>query len=50
MLRKIVTWVVILFAVFYVATMPGSAAGAVHAAFSALHRSANSMNHFVMNL
>jgi hypothetical protein len=50
MLKKIITWAVVLFVVFYVATQPAGAAGFVHHAFNGLHSAANSMAKFVNSL
>jgi hypothetical protein len=50
MLRKIITWAIVLFIVFYVATQPTGAAGFVHHAYNGLHDAANSMAQFVNSL
>jgi hypothetical protein len=50
MLKKIITWAVVLFVVFYIATQPTGAAGFVHHAFNGLHSAANSMARFVNSL
>jgi len=50
MLKKIITWAVVLFIVFYIATQPSGAAGFVHSAFNGLHSAANSMAKFVNSL
>jgi hypothetical protein len=50
MLKKIITWAVVLFVVFYIATEPSGAAGFVHDAFNDLHSAANSMARFVNSL
>lgn len=50
MLRKIIVWAVILFAVFYVATEPGSAAGALHGLTDHVHGAVNSLARFVASL
>lgn len=50
MLKKIITWAVVLFVVFYVATQPAGAAGFVHHAYNGLHSAATSMAKFVNSL
>jgi hypothetical protein len=50
MLRRIITWALVLFIVFYVATQPTGAAGFVHHAYNGLHDAANSMAQFVNSL
>jgi len=50
MLRKIVTWAVVLFAIFYVATDPVHAGAFVHTVFNGLHSAAASMAKFVNSL
>ncbi|HTW00163.1 MAG TPA: hypothetical protein VMF87_07665 [Streptosporangiaceae bacterium] len=50
MLKKIITWAVVLFVVFYVATEPSGAAGFVHHAYNGLHSAASSMAKFVNSL
>jgi hypothetical protein len=50
MLRKIITWALVLFVVFYVATQPTGAADFVHHAYNGLHDAANSMAQFVNSL
>ena len=50
MLKKIITWAVVLFVVFYVATQPDGAAAFVHHAYNGLHSAANSMARFVNSL
>jgi hypothetical protein len=47
MLKKILTWAVALFAIFYIATQPGAAAVAVHHAYNGLHEAATSLATFV---
>ena len=46
MLKKIITWAVVLFVVVYIATQPAGAAGFVHHAYNGLHDAANSMARF----
>jgi phosphate/sulfate permease len=50
MLRKIITWAIVLFILFYVATQPAGAAGFVHHFYNGLHDAANSMAQFVNSL
>jgi hypothetical protein len=50
MLKKIITWAVVLFVIFFVATQPTGAAGFVHSALDGLHSAANSMAKFVDSL
>jgi hypothetical protein len=50
MLKKIITWAVVLFVVFYIATQPAGAADFVHHAYNGLHDAANSMAKFVNSL
>jgi hypothetical protein len=50
MLRKIITWAIVLFIVFYIATQPTGAAGFVHHFYNGLHAAANSMAQFVNSL
>jgi hypothetical protein len=50
MVRKIVTWGLVLFAIFYLVTDPTGAAGFVHGVFNGLHTAATSMARFVNSL
>jgi hypothetical protein len=50
MLRKIITWLIVLFVIFYVATEPSGAAGVVHHAYNGLHEAASSLATFVNSL
>jgi hypothetical protein len=50
MLKKIISWAIVLFIVFYIATQPTGAAGFVHSAYNGLHDAANSMARFVNSL
>ncbi len=50
MLRKIITWAIVLFILFYVATQPAGAAGFVHHAYNGLHDAASSLADFVNSL
>jgi hypothetical protein len=50
MLKKIITWGIGLFVVFYLVTNPTGAAGLVHGVIDGLHTIATSMATFVNNL
>jgi hypothetical protein len=50
MLKKIITWAIVLFIVFYIATQPTGAAGIVHQCYNGLHSAANSLARFVNSL
>jgi hypothetical protein len=50
MLKKIITWAIVLFIIFYVATQPSGAAGIVHHAYNGLHDAASSLATFVNSL
>jgi hypothetical protein len=49
-LRKVVTWAIVLFVVYYLATNPTGAAHALHQAFNGLKSAGNSMSRFVNKL
>jgi hypothetical protein len=50
MLKKVITWAIVLFIVYYLATQPTGAAHFVHHVFNGLHSAANSMSRFVNTL
>ena len=50
MLRKLITWAIVLFVLFYLATEPTGAAGVVHHAYNGLHDAASSLATFVNSL
>ena len=50
MLKKIITWAIVLFIIFYLATQPTGAAAVVHHAYNGLHSAADSMAKFVNSL
>ncbi len=50
MLRKIITWAIVIFIVYYLATDPSGAASALHHAFNGLKSAGNSMSRFVNSL
>jgi hypothetical protein len=49
-LKKILTWAIAIFIVFYLATQPVGAAHALHSAFTGLHSAGNSLATFVNSL
>jgi len=49
-LRKIITWAIVIFIVYYLATDPSGAASALHHAFNGLKSAGNSMSRFVNSL
>jgi hypothetical protein len=50
MLRKIITWAIALFVIFYVATQPSGAADIVHHACNGLREAGQSLGAFVESL
>ena len=50
MLRKIITWGIVIFIVYYLATDPHGAAGALKGLFNWLHQAGKSMTQFVNSL
>jgi hypothetical protein len=50
MIRKVVTWAIVVFIVYYLVSDPHGAAGAVHHIVNGLHSAGNSMAKFVSNL
>ncbi len=50
MLKKIITWVIVIFITYYVATEPAGAAGFVHQIYVGLHAAAESMASWVNSL
>ncbi len=50
MLRKIITWAIVIFIIFYVATEPTGAGNLVHQAYNGLHSAASSLATFVNSL
>ena len=50
MLKKIITWAIVIFIIYYVATEPSGAAGVVHSIYNGLHQAATSMAEFVNSL
>ena len=49
-LRKVITWAIVLFVVYYLATNPTGAAHALHQAFNGLKHAGDSMSRFVNKL
>jgi hypothetical protein len=49
-LRKVLLWAIVIFLIYYLATNPGGAAHALHAAFNGLKSAGNSMSTFVNRL
>lgn len=49
-LRKVITWAIVLFVVYYLATNPTGAAHALQSAFNGLKSAGNSMSRFVNKL
>lgn len=49
-LRKVITWAIVVFIIYYLATDPTGAAHALHGAFSGLRSAGNSMARFVNQL
>jgi hypothetical protein len=50
MVKRVVTWAIVLFIIFYIATQPAGAADAVHHAYNGLHDAATSLATFVNSL
>jgi len=50
MLKKIITWAIVLFIIFYVATEPTGAGNLVHHAYNGVHDAASSLATFVNSL
>jgi hypothetical protein len=49
-LRKVITWAIVIFIVYYLATDPSGAANFLHNAFNGLKSAGNSMSRFVNKL
>jgi hypothetical protein len=50
MLKKVITWAIVVFIVYYLVSDPGGAAGVVHHAFHGLAGAGNSLSRFVSAL
>jgi hypothetical protein len=49
-LRKVITWAIVVFVVYYLATDPHGAATVLHHAYNGLKSAGNSMTKFVNSL
>jgi hypothetical protein len=49
-LKKVITWGIVIFIVYYLVSDPGGAAGAVHNALNGLRSAGNSLAKFVSSL
>jgi hypothetical protein len=49
-LKKILTWALVLFVVYYLATQPVGAAHVLHHAYNGLHQAGTSLSTFVNSL
>lgn len=50
MLKKVITWAIVIFIVYYLATDPGGAAGFMHHVFNGLKSAGHSLSTFVNSL
>ena len=50
MLRKVITWAIVIFIMYYLATDPIRCRHALHSAFNGLKSAGNSMSRFVNKL
>lgn len=50
MLKKVITWAIVIFVVFYLVTQPTSAANLIHGWYNGLHSAAHSLSTFVSSL
>jgi hypothetical protein len=50
MLRKVLTWAIVIFVVFYLATQPTNAGHIIHNAYNGLHNAGTSLAKFVNSL
>jgi hypothetical protein len=50
MLRKVITWAIVIFIVYYLVSDPHGAAGAVQSALRGLRSAGNSLSTFVSHL
>ncbi|HEY1641667.1 MAG TPA: hypothetical protein VGG35_13320 [Streptosporangiaceae bacterium] len=50
MLKKVITWAIVLFIVYYLISHPNGAAGVVHHAFNGLRSAGQSLSKFVSSL
>jgi hypothetical protein len=49
-LKKVITWAIAIFVVYFLATQPSSAASLVHTWFNGLRDIGTSLSHFVTSL
>jgi hypothetical protein len=50
MLKKVITWAIVVFIVYYLVSRPNGAAGAVQSALHGLRSAGESLSRFVSNL
>jgi hypothetical protein len=50
MLKKVITWAIVIFIVYYLATQPTGAANVIHHAYNGLHAAGSSLARFVNSL
>jgi hypothetical protein len=50
MLKKVVSWGIVIFVVYYLATQPTGAANLIHHAYNGLHSAGHSLATFVNSL
>ncbi len=50
MLKKVITWAIVIFIVYYLATQPTGAANLVHHAYNGIHAAGNSLSTFLNSL
>ena len=49
-LKRVITWVIVIFIIYFLATNPIGAAHAMHAALNGLRQAGNSLSTFVSHL
>jgi len=50
MLKKVLTWAIVIFVVYYLATQPTGAANIIHHTYNGLHAAGSSLARFVNSL
>jgi hypothetical protein len=50
MLKRVITWAIVVFIVYYLVSNPHGAAGVVHSAYNGLHSAGVSLSSFVNSL
>lgn len=50
MLKKVITWAVVIFVIYYIATQPTGAANLIHHAYNGVHAAGTSLAKFVNSL